>query len=441
MLVRLVRETGVPERPTPDRRGPRPKSGRRGKREDGSETGSAKGRPGRVRDAQLSVGGFVRATREAAGLTQAEVAERTREGRWQLSRAAVSAIERGQNFPGLEAMLALSSVLHIDPKEILERARLTAVAPVDASNGSFDELETRAGKLFWDGDFNRALAVYDALVHRLALESRESFPERTVRWAMIEVRRATALKRSGALLSAIGAAERAIALAADDREVQAEAYHTLATLQAQRGHLPLADDAAQRAIELASGASETARARAWMVKGHVLFLRGGFEAARQAFLEARSIAEGHDAQHLGHIDGNIAQCWARLGDDAEAERWLRQALETARTRNQPAIEASWLVELGKLELGRERLDEADALAVQAIALAGPRDHRLTLFRAEWLRHLIARRHAPGASDEQRLTHLDELYRQLDEHEGVDEIRDFRRARGRLARGARTRDEA
>ena len=72
--------------------------------------------------AQVTVGNFLRTTRESLRLTQAQVAERSHKTPWQLSRAAVSAIERGQNFPGLEAMLALSNVLNIDPKEVLERA-------------------------------------------------------------------------------------------------------------------------------------------------------------------------------------------------------------------------------------------------------------------------------------------------------------------------------
>ena len=73
--------------------------------------------------AQLTVGNFLRSTRESLKLTQAQVAERTHQSPWQLSRAAVSAIERGQNFPGLEAMLALSNVLNIDPKELIENFR------------------------------------------------------------------------------------------------------------------------------------------------------------------------------------------------------------------------------------------------------------------------------------------------------------------------------
>jgi hypothetical protein len=148
------------------------------------------------------------------------------------------------------------------------------------------------------------------------------------------------------------------------------------------------------------------------------------------------IAEEHDPQHIAHIDGNIAQCWIRLGDEQEAERWLRRALDTARARQQPAIEASWLVELGKLALGRGRLDEAETAAVEAIALAAPRDHRLTLFRAEWLRHRVALRRRPEIDDEERVTRLDELYRQLDQHEGVDEIREYGRARAKLAREPR-----
>ena len=103
--------------------------------------------------AQVTVGNFLRATRERLALTQAEVAQRTLSSPWRLSRAAVSAIERGQNFPGLEAMLALSNVLQIDPKELIERARLTAVVPVDITGLSDEDLESRASQYFWAGNF------------------------------------------------------------------------------------------------------------------------------------------------------------------------------------------------------------------------------------------------------------------------------------------------
>ena len=69
-----------------------------------SKTPNNKGGVERVFAAQTAIGNFLRATRTAQKLTQEQVAAMTKESPWQLSRAAISAIERGQNFPGMEAM-------------------------------------------------------------------------------------------------------------------------------------------------------------------------------------------------------------------------------------------------------------------------------------------------------------------------------------------------
>jgi tetratricopeptide (TPR) repeat protein len=359
-------------------------------------------------------------------MTQAQVAEKTRGSPWQLSRAAVSAIERGQNFPGLEAMLALSNVLHIDPKELIERARLTAVVPVDITGLSDRELENRASQYFWAGHFKRALSVYDAMADKLALEAPEQ-EEVTARLATLEIRRATTLKRIGALISALACAERAISLSTALPAIQAEAYVVLADLQAQRGHLPLAGDAAERAIALAARANPERLAWAHMVKGKALYLGKEFEAAKQAFLEARRQADAHgDRQHLSHIAGNIGSCHMSLGDTDRAREWIEKAVSLARENEQPALEASWLVESGKAALARGELRAADRLAARALEIAGPREHRLTIFRAEWLRHRVIRRTHPDDADEVRVRLLQELFRQLDEHEGVDEIVEFKK---------------
>ena len=380
----------------------------------------------RLEAAQAAVGSFLRATRETLRLTQAQVAERTRRSPWRLSRAAVSAIERGQNFPGLEAMLALSGVLHIDPKEVIERARLTAVVPVDVTGLSEADLERRAGELFWAGAFKDALAVYDALVHKLALEQPRS-EEVRVRLATLEVRRATALKRVGALISAVTCAERAISLSAGASAVQAEAYVVLADLQAQRGHAPLARDAAERAIALAEQANSHGLAWAHMVRGKALYAAKEFQAAKESFLEARRQAEAwNDDRHASHIAGNIGVCCLALGERAEAREWTERALTLARAQAQPALEASWLVELGKIALDDDPR-EAARLAEEALRLARPREHLLTVFRAEWLRHRVARLTHPADPDRARLALLGDLYRHLDEHEGIDEIVEYRAA--------------
>jgi len=377
--------------------------------------------------AQATVGNFLRATRERLDLTQAEVADRTRDSPWQLSRAAVSAIERGENFPGLEAMLALSNVLQIDPKELIERARLTAVVPVDISGLDDRELEDRAAQFFWAGDFTSALAVYDAMIQKLALEEHADRNALAERAAGLEVRRATALKRAGALISAIAAAERAIVLASRVLPVQAEAYVVLADLHVQRGHLPLARDAAERATELAQRSTRPKQLGwAWIVRGRVAYLGERYGEAEQAFLEARRLATQHgDTAHLTHVEGNIGMCRLAAGAVDDGRKWIERAVELAREHGQPALEASWLVELGKIALKQRRLADAERLAQAALRVARPRENQLTVFRAEWLRHRIATERRPGASDRRRLALLRGLFPQLDQHEGIDEITEFK----------------
>lgn len=377
--------------------------------------------------AQLSVGQFLRSARESLHMTQAEVADKTRESPWQLSRAAVSAIERGQNFPGLEAMLALSAVLHIDPKELIERARMTAVVPVDVTGIDDAELESQASQYFWAGDFRQALAVYDAMVHKLVLEAPER-DEAVSRLAVLEVRRATTLKRIGALISAVASIERAISLSVRDPKVQSEAYVVLSDLQAERGLLPLASDAAERAIRLATEANPTRLAWAHMVQGKARYLAGDHATAKSSFLEARKHAEAHhDHRHLSHIVGDIGCCCLALGEIEQAQRWIEQAVSLARENRQPALEASWLVELGKIMLRRGEVEEAARLASSALRLAHDQENTLTIFRAEWLCHRLhlAQRTDQDAPDLVRMARLKELAKALGEHEGVEEIIEYR----------------
>jgi transcriptional regulator with XRE-family HTH domain len=376
---------------------------------------------------QQAIGSFLRATRTAQKLTQEQVATMTRSTPWHLSRAAISAIERGQNFPGMEAMLALSNVLYVDPKELIERARLSTAVPVDVTDLSLEQLDQRATQYFWAGDFRQALSVYDAMLEKLALETHHDREWIARKVAGLEIRRATALKRAGALLSAIATAERAISLSVELPQTHVEAYIVLADLQCQRGHLPLAGDAAKRAIELAEQASPRIKGWAWMVHAHVLFLAGEHESARKAFLEARKHAtHAGDEQHLTHIEGDIGMCWVELGQIAEARKWVVRAVERARQQSQPALEASWLVELGKIASRQDTLEEADSYANAALRIAKPREHLITVFRAEWLRHRVARRLHPEDPDRHRLAHLRKLYLHLDQHEGIEEVQEFKK---------------
>ena len=411
----------------PERRqetgGPSPKN----KHTDDTNDGQELRGEDRLSTAQQAIGSFLRATRTAQKLTQEQVASMTRSTPWHLSRAAISAIERGQNFPGMEAMLALSNVLYVDPKELIERARLSTTVPIDVTDMSLEKLDQRATQYFWAGDFRQSLSVYDAMLERLALETHHDREWVATKVASLEIRRATALKRAGALLSAIATAERAISLSVDLPQIHVEAYVVLADLQCQRGHLPLAGDAAKRAIELAEKASPRIQGWAWMVHAHVLFLAGEFESARKAFLEAGRYAKvAGDEQHLTHIEGDVGMCLVELGQIAEAREWVVRAVERARQQSQPALEASWLVELGKIACRQDAPEEADSYATAALWIAKPREHLMTVFRAEWLRHRVVRKLRPEDPDRHRLTHLRKLYLDLDQHEGIEEVQEFKK---------------
>ena len=69
--------------------------------------------------------------------------------------------------------------------------------------------------------------------------------------------------------------------------------------------------------------------------------------------------------------------------------------------------------------------EAESLAQSALKIARPRGHSLTVFRAEWLRHRVAGANGLERPDRERIALLKELFLQLDEHEGVDEIVEFK----------------
>ena len=94
-----------------------------------------------------------------------------------------------------------------------------------------------------------------------------------------------------------------------------------------------------------------------------------------------------------------------------------------------------MVELGKIALRREFFDEADGYARAALQIAEPREHYLTIFRAEWLRHLVLEQTKPSNGDRKRLAYLRKLFMQLDQHEGIEEIQEFRMTAMRGMEGA------
>lgn len=374
----------------------------------------------------VSIGHFFRRSRESLNLSQEQLAAVTSGTPGSVSRAMISAVERGRHLPGLEVLLTLTQALHISPAEVLERLESSRTR-VDAVDLEARQLEERAQESFWNGEFRQAVSWYDALLRRIELDLAADPEQRDKRIAFVEMRRGTALRRCGATTGARAALERAITLSEGDADTQARAYVVLSTLLIQLDRLPIARDAARRAVELAEQTAEDKiLGWAWIVQGEVLHAGGDSREACRAFLAARQfVRAAGDHRHEIQIEGNIGSCLFHMDRLRHARRRYAAAVNLARKHEIPASEALWLVELGRVAFREERLDEADECASAALRIAKPKQHWVTTFRAEWLRHLVQQRTDPDDPDRHRVAYLRRVFVRIEEHRGIDEIQEFK----------------
>lgn len=371
-----------------------------------------------------AVGAIFRLARETQHLSQYQVAELTG---GQISRTSISDIERGQNLPGLGALVCLSRVLHVDPLEVIERVELETAAPVDVTGLSFDELLHRAEELFWSTEYRSALAVYDAMADLLALDPPASEVDRRRLRARVEINRAVALRQCSALRASEAAAKRAAQAADSFPDLQAETQMVLASLYSFEEIFVLAKIAAEQAVSLSSSGPAKLQGQAWSQKGNVLFRSGDYEAAREAFLHARQHSlEAKDKHNLASIEGNIGGCLVKLDRRQQARARFRTALKLAKETGDLLMGATWLIELGELAFDDGALEEADRHAHAALRIARQADRVLAVFRAEWLRHRNIKRRTPEEPDTNRLNRLKKLYARVKEHRSLAPIQEFSR---------------
>ncbi|MCP3981146.1 MAG: tetratricopeptide repeat protein [bacterium] len=382
-----------------------------------------------------SIGALFRTAREVQGLSQDQVAALAANPSGSVSRTTVSSIERGR-LPNLEALVALSRVLHVDPGEVLEQVDLATGVPVDVSGMSYDTLMDRARGLFWAGDFRRALAFFDAALHQLVLDPPDEDSERVRCHASIEINRAIALRRCGALRSARAAAEKAVELAGDSPHLQSTAYVALTAVLVHLGQRRFAADAARHAFRLAT--SDGQKAVALLEKADLLDLDGDHEAGYSTLLEARKLLGPTTSDpHIVHVEGGLGHFLLAMGRTKRAQQKFVKAIELARKQAMPGHEALWMVELGRLCLRQDDLEQAEGCAVAALRISKPLEQHETSFRAEWLRHLVVRARKPKNPDRHRMVVLRKLYRFVRENRKVDAVLEYEAELGRSEKGGRS----
>jgi ATP/maltotriose-dependent transcriptional regulator MalT/DNA-binding SARP family transcriptional activator len=125
-----------------------------------------------------------------------------------------------------------------------------------------------------------------------------------------------------------------------DREGEAEALHSLATIARRRGDNQAAFEYLDRAVELTE-ATSVVRTKCGNTRGLCLVSMGDWTAAEREFRVAlQSAEERNDEHHIRLITHNLGLPALMRGDFGEALRWLRRMLRTE-SNEQPIPQEAW----------------------------------------------------------------------------------------------------
>jgi transcriptional regulator with XRE-family HTH domain len=361
--------------------------------------------------ARCAVGRFLRSRREALGLSQEQIAALSGDTPWKLTRAGISSIERGNNFPGLEALLVYLSIVDVLPAEVLEVAR-------NAGAATGDDGLAKAHRAVTARRFPEAQSIYRSLLH-----AGRGAPAR--RRAHLHLRLSSALE---GCCSPLGAEEAALAAArtGDLPEIRVEAWVRHSGLRLSRGLTGSALDSASRALRISGDTAAPVRASALLAHGRALLQAGAPERSRTSLLAARKIFREHRYRWgKNEATGEIGRCLARMGRIRDARRWVRAVIRSARRHRLVDQEGHWLVELARICLDDGEKEEAGALALACMRLGRIHSRPLLSFRAGWIRYLISREGNSGGEDRRVLALLSRLYPHLEGKRHVRELREFR----------------
>ena len=373
---------------------------------------------------------MLRASREWLGLSQHQLADLTAERGIPVSRSAICDIERGCIMPGVESLVSLCEALQLDPREALERVSSSTDLAGDLSIAKmpFDELQRRNILLFRNGQYRASAAVCVAIVEQLEVDPSREPTERRRLCARFEVHRSVALKVSGNRRSAEAAARRALHFAAGAEDLQVEGLVVLAGLHGDEALRALAAAESEQAFRMAQAKGAPRQLGfAWCTRARTLFDSDRLEEAAEAFRRAIDCTiQTGDVCNQSKSEGSLGTCLLHLGHPSAARRRYVKALELAREGGDRGSTATWQIEIGRVGLQMEELDEAERRAAAGLRIARSNDNPLTVFRGIWLQHQIAQRRNSRDPDRHRVAYLKRLYPSVRHHNTTDVIRDFRR---------------
>lgn len=294
------------------------------------------------------LGAFLRRVRETLQLSQQELAQLTAAEPWPLSRAEISALERGAHLPRFEALYTLCRVLHLGPARLIEVAAAALEDTSEPSRPPTSGFLLASAGVPTEARLDRA---EEALVQGMPWVARE-------------------------LAEGVYESER------DRRETQMRALQILAEAMLQLGRPALAGLLAECALarDQAGDARESAAlglllARAKLAAGDAL-------GAREVLLKvSRTVAASGEKRMASQLYGLLGECDAKLGNSRRAVAYLQRAIVTGRIAKDLALEALWYGELGRLRARAGQQDQAESCFARARHLTQRAGNPSLLFRA------------------------------------------------------------
>lgn len=173
--------------------------------------------------------------------------------------------------------------------------------------------------------------------------------------------RAEVARLRGEFESAQNLFRRAIASLREqgDREGEAEALHSLATIARRRGDYPAAFEYLDRAVNLTEQTS-VVRIKCGNTRGLCLVALGDWTAAEREFRVAlQSAEEQSNEHHIRLITHNLGLPAMMRGDFGEALRWLRRMLRTE-SGEPPIPQEAWAhLNIARCHLYRGEMDDCE----------------------------------------------------------------------------------
>ncbi len=214
-----------------------------------------------------------------------------------------------------------------------------------------------------------------------------------------------------------------------DSEGEAEALHSLASIERRKGDCETAFDLLERAEKLAGGDSEV-RMKCANTRGLCLIENGAWTEAERQFRFALQLAEKHNNErYIRLITHNLALPPGLRGDFGEALRWLKRIFREDKPEAQLPQESIGHLNIARLHLYRGEFAETETHLGKALELC-------QLYNLKHLRGEIFESYANFYREKRDFTHAAEFYeraRKAYEEDGVDPSnREFDEERAALA---------